>query len=336
MEAREKALTDGYAINRDYDCIGKASFEGVQSAARESKAAAEETPAAASPEEPTMTLAEARSGFRTHVAVYDESPLALPKPPVELFMRIDYTSSAHALPAFVTPDPKDGRKHAAIVWLTGGDTNSLDDFWTPGPDENDQSVHAFRDAGIVMMFPVLRGGNGDRFGKEYFYGEVDDVLAAADRLAQQPYVDPKRIYLGGHSTGGTLALLAAEMSGRFSAVFAFGPVANVDRYPESVLPVKFADLPEDELRMRSPVHWLHGLSSPTYIIEGKDPPGNIDELEVMCATERPLLRCIEVQGRDHFGMLTTVSRVIAARLAMASEGIEFKLRPDDFNTRDTN
>ena len=36
-------------------------------------------------------------------------------------------------------------------------------------------------------------------------------------LAAQPYVDPARIYLGGHSTGGTLALLVAECSETFRA-----------------------------------------------------------------------------------------------------------------------
>jgi dipeptidyl aminopeptidase/acylaminoacyl peptidase len=61
-----------------------------------------------------------------------------------------------------------------------------------------------------MMFPSLRGGNDNPGRHGGFYGEVDDVLAAHDYLSRQPYVDPKRIYPGGHSTGGTLALLTAE------------------------------------------------------------------------------------------------------------------------------
>lgn len=55
-----------------------------------------------------------------------------------------------------------------------------------------------------MMFPSLRGGNDNPGVKEGFLAEVDDVLAAADFLGKQNYVDPGRIYLGGHSTGGTL------------------------------------------------------------------------------------------------------------------------------------
>ena len=57
----------------------------------------------------------------------------------------------------------------------------------------------------------LRDGRTRSPGRvEFCAGEVDDVLAAARFLATQPYVDTNRIYLGGHSTGGTLALLVSE------------------------------------------------------------------------------------------------------------------------------
>lgn len=50
---------------------------------------------------------------------------------------------------------------------------------------------------------------------------MDDVLAAAAALAPQPYADAEQIYLGGHKTGATLALLATEVSSQFAALFAF-------------------------------------------------------------------------------------------------------------------
>ena len=49
------------------------------------------------------------------------------------------------------------------------------------------------------------------------------------------YVDPDQIYLGGHSTGGTLALLVAESTDRFRAIFSFGPVANMRNYGTDIL-----------------------------------------------------------------------------------------------------
>jgi dipeptidyl aminopeptidase/acylaminoacyl peptidase len=64
----------------------------------------------------------------------------------------------------------------------------------------------------------LRGGNDNPGRREGFLGEVDDVLAAADHLSKLPHIDPTQIYLGGHSTGGTLALLVAECSNTSIAI----------------------------------------------------------------------------------------------------------------------
>ena len=335
VEARNDALEKGYLIDRKYDCIDKNSFDEInrraaewQAAQKEAQLAAPDAPAA----EAELILGEARKGFQTAVSLPGSGSPPLPQPPAGLFVRTDYRSAQNLLlAAYVTPDPKDGDRHPAIIWLTGGDTNSLGDFWRAGPEFNDQSARAYRDAGLVVMFPTLRGGNTNAGGKEYFLGEVDDVLAAADHLARLPYVDPNQIYLGGHSTGGTLALLTAETSGRFGAVFAFGPVAAADRYSSSQLPVNFRQHGELELKLRSPIHWLSGISTPTYVIEGRNAPGNFSDFEEICRGSRnPLLHCIPVEGSDHFSVLARVSRVIAARLAVRAGGIEFALRPDDF------
>lgn len=215
--------------------------------------------------------------------------------------------------------------------VTGGDSNSLDDFWTPGGPDDDQSASAFRDAGLIVMFPTLRGGNTDTGKKEFFFGEVDDIHAAANRLAKLPYVDPARIYLGGHSTGGTLALLAAETGGRFAAVFAFGPVGEVDRYPGEIFPAA-RDASLRELRLRSPLYWLEGISTPTYIVEGRAAPGNIDELEEICRRVRNrLVHCVPVPGANHFSVLDRVGRYLAPQLVAGTAGEAELLREQDFS-----
>jgi alpha/beta superfamily hydrolase len=278
-----------------------------------------------------QTLGDLRKGFKTGISDPSTGNPPLPSPPRNLFVRLDYDSPKGRMPAFVTPDPRDGDKHAAIVWLTGGDSNSLDDFWSPQPASRDQTARAFRDAGVVMMFPTLRGGNANPGGKEYFLGEVEDVLAAAEQLARLPYVDPAQVYLGGHSTGGTLALLVAESSGRFKAVFALGPVARVGDYPMSLVPHNVAARGEMEQRLRSPIYWLAGITSPTYLIEGAAAPGNIRSLEEICAkSANPRVVCIPVAGANHFSVISRITKVLAARIAVPREGAKWIVRPEEF------
>ena len=317
IEQRQAAFEAGYGIDNVYDCITRDSWEKIQAqnAENAAKRAARQREEASATAALPASLAAAREGFKTTVHVRANGT-PLPTPPAALFIRSDYTGGeGRTLAAFVTPDPHDGQRHAAIVWITGGDSSTLGDFWTPGPADNDESASAFRKAGVVMMFPTLRGGNTDEGTREFFMGEVDDVHAAANHLARLPYVDPARIYLGGHSTGGTLALLVAETGGRYAAVFAWGPVGSVDRYPGSMVDFDFAGLDERERKLRSPKFWLPAISTPTYLIEGREPPGNIGELDDLCrnpGNER--VSCIAVQGANHFSAIDAVARVLAPRL----------------------
>ncbi len=162
------------------------------------------------------------------------------------------------------------------------------------------------------MFPSLRGGNDNPGRREGFLGEVDDVLAAADYVSAQPYVDPTRIYLGGHSTGGTLAMLVAEMSNRFRAVFAFGPAADVRGYGGQFVYHQPGD-PKESL-LRSPIYWLDSsVHSPLYVIEGTG--GNIDALRLMKANcKNPEVHFVEVPDVDHFAVLAPANDAIAPKI----------------------
>jgi dipeptidyl aminopeptidase/acylaminoacyl peptidase len=168
------------------------------------------------------TLTQARQGFVTRIVSEVERKFPAPTPPPEVLRLIRYRAPVGELPAHLTPDPGDGQRHPAIVWIAGGDCNSIGENWVELPRDDERSAAAYRKAGIVMLFPSLRGGNDNPGRREGFYGEVDDVLAAAEHLISLPYVDPQRIYLGGHSTGGTLAMLVAESSSKFRAAFAVG------------------------------------------------------------------------------------------------------------------
>jgi acetyl esterase/lipase len=259
------------------------------------------------------SLVDARKGFKTKVTRVDKGHGPAPAPPPNLFQLIRFDAPVGKLAAYLSPDPGDGKKHPAIIWITGGDCNSIDDgCWNEGPPVNEQSASAYRKAGIVMMFPSLRGGNNNPGAKESFLGEVDDVLAAADFLAKQKFVDPDRIYLGGHSTGGTMALLVAECSDRFRAVFSFGPVHDVSGYDPQYL--TFDRSNPREVELRSPGHWLSSVKSPTFVLEGMV-QGNIGALQEMSrASTNPQLHFLPIPGANHFSLLGPANRVIAAKI----------------------
>jgi hypothetical protein len=260
----------------------------------------------------TVSLVEARKGFQTKI-VRRQPKTPVTEPPPNLFRIVHYTSPAGSLAAYLSPDPNDGKKHPAIIWITGGDCNSIDEgCWQEGPPSNDQSASAYRRAGLVMMFPALRGGNDNPGVKEGFLGEVDDVLAAADFLAKQKYVDPNRIYLGGHSTGGTLVLLVSECSERFRAIFSFGPADDVRGYGPEYIPFDTSNPREAELR--SPGRWLGSIKSPTFVFEGTV-QGNIQSLQAMSrSSNNPNVHFLPVQGVNHFSILAPVNRLIAGKI----------------------
>jgi dipeptidyl aminopeptidase/acylaminoacyl peptidase len=279
---------------------------------------------------PAVSLTQARTGFKTQVTAPKIAGEAAETAPPAIFATVKYPAPAGSLTAYVSPNPKDGKKHPAIVWITGGDCNSIGDVWSPATPDNDQTAAAFRKAGIVMMFPSLRGGNNNPGVKEGFLGEVDDVLAATKWLEKQPYVDSKRIYLGGHSTGGTLAMLVAESSPRFRATFAFGPVDDVAGYgaDSGFLPFNISN--EQEVKLRSPGYWLDSIKSPVWVIEGTS-EGNIDAVQTMKnASSNPNAHFLTVQGADHFSVLAPTNRLLAQKiLSDSGETTNISLTDDE-------
>jgi acetyl esterase/lipase len=281
------------------------------------KAGTEEAPppspsTTAEPSTPKTSLVDARRGFQTKLLQRDSIAELPPDPPPDVFRKVRYPSAVGELSAYVSVPPKDGKRHPAIVWITGGDCNSIGDVWSPASRANDQTGKVFRDAGIVMMFPSLRGGNDNPGVKEMFFGEVDDVIAAGEYVRGLDYVDPTRVYLGGHSTGGTLVLLVAESTDRFRAVFSFGPVADVRGYGPEIWPHGEQDSKEAELR--SPRYWLDAIRVPTYVFEGAD-GGNVDAAQLLGeSSSNPRLNVIGIAGTDHFSVLAPINEVIAKEL----------------------
>jgi alpha/beta superfamily hydrolase len=280
-----------------------AIFAGLSSKIKQQ---AEEKRLASTPE----GIIAIRRDFTTTLLRQEHESEAAPEPPPESGLRlVQYRAPEGLMDAYVSAKVSGSTPLPVIVWLSGGFSNSIGGNWIAGAPENDQSGTAFQQPGLNIMYPSLRGGNKNPGVKEGLFGEVEDVLAALKWLKTQPGVDAKRIYLGGHSTGGTLALLVAPATRGLRAVISFGPVAEVADYGQEVLPFDVTNAAE--CRMRMPISWLSTIQCPGLIIEGKE-DGNTDSLRGMkTASLNANLQFFEVAGRDHFSVLQPVSKLLA-------------------------
>jgi dienelactone hydrolase len=262
---------------------------------------------------PGTLLSDARKGFRTKLLRKEHEDEAPPEPPADLFRLVEYDAPVGKLAAYLSVKPKDNVRHPAILWVFGGFSNGIGETaWEKAKPENDQSASAFRESGLVMMYPSLRGGNKNPGFKENGYGEVDDLLAAADFLAKQDFVDPSRIYLGGHSTGGTLVLLTAQCTDRFRAVFCFGP-NGAWNYGNDKFTYDQSD--PREVALRAPARWLESVRCPLFAFEGEQPSSNVAVIRWMAEhTKNPLLHFHPVPGHNHFSVLAPATRLIAAKV----------------------
>lgn len=257
-------------------------------------------------------LLEAREGFETQLTTKDNDGTPAPNPPQRLFSTVSYESPLGPMTAYLGRPNDPTEKHPAIIWLFGGFSNGIGETaWEDQPADNDQSASAFREQGIVMMYPSLRGGNDNPGHIEACFGEVEDVLAAAEFLAEQDFVDPQRIYLGGHSTGGTLALLCAASTEQFRAVFSLGPVDDIRGYGQDVLP--FSIYNSKEARFRNPINWLGAIKNPTFVFEGSG--GNAPCVRSMKYRNRnEHVQFLLIGGEDHFSIIQPLTRLLAEKI----------------------
>lgn len=133
----------------------------------------------------------------------DPTPLKLPAG----VKQVTYESDGLQLKAWMSDIPDDGKPHPAVVYCHGG-------FWFGNDDW--QAAQPFIDAGYVVMAPRVRAENGNPGDFQYYYGKVDDVIAAGRFQAQQKGLDKSRLFVSGHSAGGDLSALAVMLPNPFA------------------------------------------------------------------------------------------------------------------------
>jgi len=264
-------------------------------------------PPAGAQRDATMDYAVARRQFHTRLVKQPSFPAAHPYTMPSDAFPLDYESSGLALTAWISHAPNE-KAHPAVLFVHGGGGFDVEDW---------QMSQPFRDAGFIVMSPLLRGENGLPGEYSLFYNEVDDVLAAAEVLIRQPGVDPHRIYLAGHSAGGTIALLAALTSRRFRAAASFSgdpDFENFAKLPGADAIIPYAPGNRDEIRMRSALVFATSFKCPTRMFWGdmEDGVGEANRATVRRAKAAGLdVAGIEVEGDHHTMLVPAIADAIA-------------------------
>lgn len=267
-----------------------------------------------------QSLRDARSQFTTQIVTksLDENDAPL-VPPKEVLSLVYYPTPIGKMAAYLTPDPKDGKRHPAVIWVHGGygGISDSDYLWEPQPKSNDQSGSTFRQAGLVLMLPSFRGEDNNPGRYEMFYGELDDLESAYDWLAKQSWVDPERIYLAGHSTGGTRVLLMSEYSSKFRAYFSLGAVPDLKarvQVASMMVPVPFKEN-EEEYRLRSPAAFITSIKKPTWYFEGDEYYWSaFNAISSLAEKEHIPLQINKIENADHFNIIAPVTTMIAKKI----------------------
>ncbi|MDE1994464.1 MAG: alpha/beta fold hydrolase [Rhizobiaceae bacterium] len=261
--------------------------------------AAEPKPTVASPIEgpgdPPLLLgdyAKERRKFRTDLvnkgpAPDNYEPLVAPTGADQIFYRSGYGGELE-LVAWVSRYERTAKPKPAVLFLHGGNAIGQGHWLLMKP---------YIDAGYIVMIPSMRGENGQKGNFSGFYDEVSDVLAASERLRSLPGVDPHRMFIAGHSIGGTLTMLASMSTRRFRAA---APIsANPDafaffnRYPQDI---RFNDKNPREFQMRSPICYAHSFKCPLKVMHGSE----------------------EVRGETRLGLLAKRATAGGVKMEMAT------------------
>lgn len=228
-----------------------------------------------------------------------------PSPAIPPFDWVSYEGPLGAMPGYLAMPATTPR--GAVLWLHGGFAVGEE----IGPDWGPAALAA---SGIAVLVPALRGEPGSPGQRELFLGELDDARAALTYLSRRSMTAERDIVVMGHSTGGTLALLLAESGVVVRSVIAFGPMADAVHMLDLVDDPPFPVRDVAEIWVRSPVHFIDGIVSPTFVIEGEDSPNAFDTETLAELAEGSTLLRVDLYEGDHFSVVMPVTMTVAANI----------------------
>ena len=272
------------------------------------------------------TLEEAHKNFKTKIVDGQKTEfvpygkLGLP-PKNSKFSLVNYLSKLGEMPMYITAKENNGEKYPAIIYLNGGFGGIGDSEFgwdEESPKNNYQGADAFKRDEFVLFVPSARAENNNPGKFEMFYGEIEDLEEARKYVASLPYVDPNRIYLVGHSTGGTKAVLLSEYSKGFRAVFAMGAATelmSLEKYDYAGMNPPFDRTNPREIAVRSSLRYMRSITAPTFHFEGKEDSQPVYRVMQKVADKYQLpFKSYEITGGNHFNIIYPLTTMIAQKI----------------------
>ena len=250
-------------------------------------------------------LGYVRKAYSTHSTVsakapQDYAPSGVPSGAKE----VTYPSGNLRLKGWLST-ARLGKSSPAVVFLHGGFAIDGDD-WAVGQELIKQ--------GYILFMPQLRAENGNAGNFEMFGGEVDDAIAAGVYLQGVPGVDPKRVYVMGHSVGGSLAVLAAQMPSPYKASASLSGYARltewIDNFPRIV---PFERKNASERAIRDPSLYTSTVQVPLFMFTEETNPRAVEVNRTFCLQVAKTSSChhTTVKG-DHGTMIEPAIRAAIA------------------------
>ncbi|MDZ4724278.1 MAG: S9 family peptidase [candidate division Zixibacteria bacterium] len=217
------------------------------------------------------------------------------------------------------PDFNPTKKYPAVLMIHGG----------PRVQYAYTFFHEFQflaAQGFVVLYTNPRGGSGR--GETWAdaiaggWGDLDykDVMAAADWLEKQKFVNPKKIGVGGGSYGGYMTNWLIGHTNRFAAAITMRSVVDLNSFVGSSdigyeLAREFAGFPwtnHENYQKCSPLSYLHKVKTPVLIIHNEND-----------------LRCGIEQAEQMFVKLKVLGKTVEfVRFPEESHGLSRHGRPD--------
>jgi dipeptidyl aminopeptidase/acylaminoacyl peptidase len=169
-----------------------------------------------------------------------------------------------------------GKKYPMVLWIHGGP-------WSMYSVAFNWAFQNFAANGYAVLYTNPRGSTG--YGQDFVNGiqfaypgkDYDDLMAGVDAAIAKGFIDESNLFVCGGSGGGVLTAWIVGHTNRFAAAVSMRPVTNWHSFVGTTDGPnwyrQFRKFPwEDpmEYAVRSPLHYVANVTTPTMIMTGEE------------------------------------------------------------------